>query len=382
MRALAPLALLLLTPTLLSAADPLTAARAEAAAAAREQARLEALVRQTEGEAGRLHAEQAAAGQAIVAAEAAVAEADVRASELQRRLDDQRQQLTREQRPAALLLAGLAQMGRRPPLLDLADARSVEDLVHVRALFEATLPVVMARTAGLRADLRRREALANAASSARSAAAATRSQLAERQRQFTALEARSNRRLAELGSEALGAGDVVLARQSDAERAQTQAGERRAAAHNASQLALLGPAPARPMSGAGETASPPLAWQLPVRGPVITGLAEISASGVRSRGLTIATRTGAFVSMPAAGQVAFAGPYRNHPFVIILDHGHGWMTLLTGVRTALATGSSLGRGEPLGQTLGATVTVELSRDGRPQPAALIAGSSALPSNGG
>lgn len=380
MRAIAPLALLLLAPALLSAADPLTAARAEAAAAAREQARLEALVRQAEGAAGRLRAEQAAAAQAIVAAEAAVAEADVRAAELQRRLDDQRRRLASEQRPSALLLAGLAQIARRPPLLQLADANSVEDIVHLRAVFEATLPVVMARTAGLRAELRRGEALASAAAEARSAAAASRSLLSERQRRFAALEAQSNRRLVELGTEALGAGDVVLARQSEAERAEGLAGERRAAARMAAQLSALAPAPPRPGAGAGEAAEPPLAWQMPLSGPVVTGLAEISPSGVRSRGLTIAGRAGAPVVMPAAGRIAFAAPFRSHRSVIILDHGRGWMTLLTGVRTDLAVGSELARGQPLGQALG-NVTVELSREGRPQPAALIAGSSALLSNG-
>jgi len=377
MRPIAPLALLLLAPGLLSAADPLTAARAEAAAAAREQARLERLVEAAQGEAGRLRAEQAAAAQAIVAAEAGLAEAEVRALELQRRRDVQRQRLDRQQRPAALLLAGLTQMARRPPLLGVADARSVEDAVHVRALFEATLPVVSARTAALRAELRQSEALASAAADARSAAAAARSQLGERQRRFAELEARANRRLTDLGSQALGAGDLVLARESEAERTQSLADERRLALRSAAHLARLEPAPARPGGSATEAEAAPLAWQLPLRGPVVTGLAEISRSGVRSRGLTVASRVGTPVTMPAAGRIAFAGPFRSRPFVIVLDHGHGWMTLLTGVRTDFAVGSSLGRGEPLGRALGSTVTVELSRDGRPQPAALIAGSSAL-----
>ena len=381
MRGFSPLAVLLLAPGLLSATDPLTAARAEAVAAAREQVRLEALVQKAAGEAGQLRAEQAAAAQAIVAAEAAIAEAEVRRSELQHRLDVQRRRLQTQQRPVAMLLASLAQIGRRPPLLGLADARSVEDIVHLRVLFDATLPAVMARSAALRADLRQDETLALAAAAAGSAAAAHRSELAERQRRFAELEARTNRRLVELGSEALGAGDVALARQSEAERALSLAGERRLAARTAAQLAWLEPAPARPGRPVGEAEEPPVAWQLPLRGPVVTGLAEISASGVRSRGLTIRSRAGTPVTMPAAGRIAFAGPFRTHPFVIILDHGHGWMTLLAGVRTSLAPQTSLGRGEPLGRVLGSAVTVELSRDGRPQPAALIAGSSALLSNG-
>ena len=85
--------------------------------------------------------------------------------------------------------------------------------------------------------------------------------------------------------------------------------------------------------------------------------------------------------MPAAGTVAYAGPFRRHLAVIVLDHGDGWMTLLTEVRTTLPRGTRLAAGDPLGRALG-PVTVELSKDGRPQPAALIAGSSPLLSKGG
>ena len=129
-----------------------------------------------------------------------------------------------------------------------------------------------------------------------------------------------------------------------------------------------------PLAGVDEAGRGPLA------GPVVTGLAEVSPSGVRSRGLTVAARPWTPLVMPADGRIAFSGPFRARRWVIVLDHGGGWMTLLTGARSRLAVGARLRRGEPLGEALG-PVTVELSREGRPQPAALIAGSSALLSNG-
>jgi hypothetical protein len=53
---------------------------------------------------------------------------------------------------------------------------------------------------------------------------------------------------------------------------------------------------------------------------------------------------------------------------------------MTEVRTRLPVGTRVGRGEPVGRALGAP-TVELSLHGKPQDAALIAGSSAALSNG-
>ena len=83
--------------------------------------------------------------------------------------------------------------------------------------------------------------------------------------------------------------------------------------------------------------------------------------------------------MPADGTIAFAGPFRRHDGVVIIDHGRGWMSLLTGVRAERRKGERVRAGEPLGRALG-PVSVELSTNGRPVSAALIAGSSQLLSN--
>ena len=85
------------------------------------------------------------------------------------------------------------------------------------------------------------------------------------------------------------------------------------------------------------------------------------------------------VRIPADGTISFAGPFRRHDGVVIIDHGHGWLTLLTGVRTDLRKGDSVRRGDLLGRALG-PVGVELSTNGTPVSAALIAGSSQMVSN--
>lgn len=376
MRFLRVMTLLLATPAVLSAADPLTAARADAAAATREQQRLEALIKAAGGTQARLQAEQAAAAQGIIAAEAQLAVARYQAAAAKQRLEATRARLYAEQRPAALLLAGLAQYSRRPPLLSLASGNSVADIVHLRALIDTTLPVVQARTAGLRTELDASRSQAARADGARLAAERQQQELAARQQRFAALESRLNHRLAELGGAMLGAGDVALARDAAADTAAERAAVQQQARRTAAELARFDSAPSRPSPSAGGTPASSFAWQLPLTGPIVGGMGEVSASGVRARGLTIATPAGAPVVMPAAGTVVYAGPFRRHLSVLVLDHGGGWMTLLTEVRTTVPRGTRLSAGDPLGRSLG-NVTVELSRNGQPQPAALIAGSSPL-----
>jgi septal ring factor EnvC (AmiA/AmiB activator) len=107
---------------------------------------------------------------------------------------------------------------------------------------------------------------------------------------------------------------------------------------------------------------------------VIEGLDSVNASGVRSRGLTLATVRGALVSAPAAGVVRFAGPYGDYDGVLIIDHGGGWMSLLVNVSSELKTGERVALGQAVGRALG-PLQVELSQYGRRFSPALIAGSS-------
>ena len=121
-------------------------ALAEQAAAQAETEKLEKVASQARNEADRLHAEQAAAAQAIEAAEARISAADVRLQLTSAYVAAHRQRLAAEQQPVASLLTGLATMARRPPLLVLADRGSTDELVEVRLLLDATLPVIRGRT--------------------------------------------------------------------------------------------------------------------------------------------------------------------------------------------------------------------------------------------
>jgi septal ring factor EnvC (AmiA/AmiB activator) len=377
---------LLLLPLALSASAPaqvsgepldaeLARARAEQAAADRESARLDRLAQFARNDADRIHAEELAAAQAIEAAEARIT-----ASDAQLRLADayvagHRERLAREQQPASALLAGLAVMASRPPLLALADRGSADDLVAVRILLASTLPAIRARTGKLSTELAEGERLHQSALKARAELTASRQALLGKRQRFAQLELQAQRQALATTGQALSAGDASLAAGEDVERLRGAEANGQAIRGIARQLAAAGPAPARPAPGEGSDQSLPFAYALPASAAVTEGLGAVSASGVRARGLSLATGRGVEVIAPANGVVRFAGPFRGYDGVLIIDHGGGWMTLLVNLSTTLKTGDRVALGDPVGRALG-PIEVELSHNGQHLSPALIAGSSA------
>ena len=349
--------------------------RSEARAADLQVGRLEEVAGRARGEAARLRAQQMAAAEAITAAEARIGAHDAERRLIAARLAVRRQRLQERQRPIASLLAGLAMMARRPPLLALASDSSMEDFVRVRLLLDTTLPVIARRTQALTAELAEGQKLERAALAARAALARSRDELAGKRRAFALLESRALQSAASTGGAALGAGDLALAMGEDIERLSGEAASRRSAAQIAAELASLGPAPLRPAPAEGRPPLLPLDYRLPASARLLVGLGEVNASGVRSRGLTFATARGSVVIVPASGIVRFAGPFRDYDGIAIIDHGGGWMSLIVNVSAPLTPGTRVKAGDRLGRALG-DLGVELSHNGRHHSPALIAGSSA------
>jgi len=382
---------LLLAPALLAAASTpvsleaepldlaLRRARAEASTADAEARKYQEAAKAARDEAGRLRARQSAAAQQIAAAEARISAAEAEARIAGARLAAKRAELAAKQAPAASLLAGLAMMAERPPLLAIADSGSVEELVHVRLLLDSTLPAIRRRTAALSAELESGQQLRRQALAARDRLRASRDELARRKTEFAALEANVLELAGKSGSAALSSGDVALARSEQVEQLERQAGNRQGIARMANEVASLGLPPPRPFAPASRHQPPPLAYRLPANAAVTEGLGSVDASGVRSRGIQLATRRGATVLTPASGTIRFAGPFRQHDGIVIIDHGDGWMTLLLNVASSRPRGSKVEIGSVLGRALG-PIAVELSHGGQPQSPALIAGSSAALSN--
>ncbi|MGB3845596.1 MAG: peptidoglycan DD-metalloendopeptidase family protein, partial [Sphingopyxis sp.] len=91
---------------------------------------------------------------------------------------------------------------------------------------------------------------------------------------------------------------------------------------------------------------------------------------------TIAARPGGQVVAPAPGRVSFAGDYRGYGKIVIIDHGGGWTSLLTGmIGLSASVGDSVEAGAPIGRAGSddAHITVELRRAGRPVDIASMLG---------
>jgi septal ring factor EnvC (AmiA/AmiB activator) len=365
------------TPVTL-AADPLDAAlaqaRSEAANAEAEAKRLAAVAARQQDEAARLGAEQRAAAEAIAAAEAQISAADLNARRLAVQLEMQRAALRQQQAPASALLGGLAMMAQRPPLLAIADSGGTEEFVRVRLLLGATMPVIRQRTAALRGALDRGRRLEAAAAEARQAMAARRDDLAKRQAEFAMLEQKALRSAGQTGLAALGAGDEALTSGEETERLNGERARGKSAARLAAEIAALGEPPSRPFAAEGSREQARLPYQLPAEAAVTNGLGSVSDSGIRSRGIMLATGRGATLTVPADGTILFAGPYRGQDGIVIIDHGGGWKTLILNAATDLQRGAQVRAGQRLGQALG-PISVELSRNGQHFSPALIAGSS-------
>jgi septal ring factor EnvC (AmiA/AmiB activator) len=352
----------------------LKAALAEQASAEAQTQKLERTAAQAKNAADRLHAQQAAAAQAIDAAEARISAANARLQLASAYVAAHRQQLAAEQQPVTSLLAGLATMARRPPLLVLASRGGTDELVKVRLLLDSTLPAIRSRTSALSAQLAQGQRLQQAALAARSELAHSRDNLLAKRREFAALEQKAMQQALAAGGQALSSGDVAMAASEDVERLQGEQASTQSIRAVAGKLAGDDPAPASPFAPEGTVPRPPFAYRLPAAAPVSEGLSAVSSSGVRSRGLTLATSRGTPVTAPADGVVKFAGPFRDYDGVLIIDHGGGWLSLIVNVGSTLHAGDRIRLGQDTGRALG-PLQVELSQNGRRMSPALIAGSS-------
>lgn len=355
----------------------LAEAQAAGLAAERRAARYEAAARDADAAADATIRQAAALAARIQQAEAGIAASEARASLIERERAALRDRLAEQQQPLIRLTAALQQMSRRPTALALLKPGSLHEAVYLRATLDALLPEIARRTASLRADLRRSEALQEQASANAAALRATQRQLAERRQALAVVESRQRLLAREAGSLAARESDKVLALAEQARDLSGLVGELDAAARRRTALAALpGPVLRPPQPGAvtiapspGEAVPSPTrlsGFTLPLAGSVVAGFGVERPGQPRSRGLTIAARAGAQVVAPAAGRVAFAGNYRGYGEIVIIEHGGGWTSLITGLaRLDVSLGQRLVAGSPLGATGSGQprIMLELRKDG-------------------
>ncbi|WP_184081269.1 murein hydrolase activator EnvC family protein [Sphingobium subterraneum] len=340
--------------------------------------RLDAQAKRATAQADRARAQAAALAARIQESEAAIRAGQARIFIINRLTAQQAARLATQQGPIVRLTAALQSLARRPPVLALLQPGSMSDAVHMRSVLAVTLPEIERRTAGLRAELARSRQLRAMAVQANDALGASQRALASQQQQLRRIE--TERRLAARGlssNATLETERAIALGEKARDIAELMDTLEDAGAVRDDLISLPGPElrPDRP----GSTATPSgevrvtnnraPAYRLPLVGALVTGMGEMSDSGIRARGLTIAAQPGAQVVAPAGGHVAFAGFYRGFGQIVIIDHGQGWTSLVTNLgRLSVAAGQGVAQGDPIGTATTAvapSVTVELRRQGRP-----------------
>ncbi|GAA4046978.1 murein hydrolase activator EnvC family protein [Parerythrobacter jejuensis] len=359
-------------------------AQAQAAEAASRGAELEQAARLATQEAEKTAQEAAALAARIQESEAKIGAAEARIG----LIESQRQQLVRRlaerREPLVRLTGALQKFARRPLGLSILRPGSLRETVYLRAMLETTIPQVRARTAALRAEIDRGRALEGEARQAVAALNDQQEELGQRRQRLAAVETRQRIESRQRSGDAARETERALALAEEARDLGGLIDRLGEAGSLRDELAALPgpilrpnvPAQARvaavapttsetPTSGAGLA---PVGLQLPVTGQTLLGFGSISDGGVRNEGVTLSPRAGAQVIAPAAGRVAFAGPYRGFGRIVIIEHGAGWTSLITGLaRTDVDVGEELVGGGPLG-VAGVDqpeVTLELRRAGEP-----------------
>ncbi|WP_294189930.1 peptidoglycan DD-metalloendopeptidase family protein [uncultured Sphingomonas sp.] len=350
----------------LTTSAALRTARANRTAAQARAAQADRAAAATGNPTRRARFSEAALEARVEVAEAEIAIAELRAAATDKALAEQREQLAAQQRPIARLLSGLTALARRPAAIAIVQPGSLDDLVHVRAVLDAALPVVRRRTAAIRSELAQTRALHASAAATQAELGAGRAQLLGAQRALAALR-----------NEPLDAGTASDRALALGERARDAIDRLRGAGDAQATLASLVSLPGPPIPAvSAEMAAP---YRLPMKGRLVTGFGELSDNGVRARGLSFAVAPAARVVAPAAGRIVFAQPFRGFGTIVIIDHGQGWVTLLTGLaqlsvtrEQQVAAGALIGvAGSPKAGDEAPQVTVELRRRGRPVDLTLL-----------
>ncbi len=362
------------------------------------EARQALIEAQREGQVARIRAEQlertaAEAGAAAnrTAQEAAAAAARIQEAQAQigarqadmRIIDQQREALratlAQRQQPVVRLTAALQRLSRRPLLLTLLRPGSLQDTMHMRAMLDTMLPQVQRRTSALRGEIDRSKALRDKAQAAVALLSTEQKELNRRRDVLTALETRQRLALRSASGSADREAERALALAEQARDLDSLTDDLGRAGALRDQLAQLpGPVmrPANPqlsqVSSVTQPSPPPAqkpapAFLMPVQGKLVAGFGAVNAGGPVSRGIALSARGGAQAVAPAPGRVAFAGPYRGYGAIVIIDHGNGWTSLVTGLaQIDVRVGEQLVAGSPLGLAGPGrpVVNLELRRDGQ------------------
>jgi septal ring factor EnvC (AmiA/AmiB activator) len=312
----------------------------------------------------------------IQAREALITESETKISELSQQYATTRLSLSQKNDWLAEVLAGLVQLEQNPPPALLASPRDALKAVRAAMLFGVAVPALRSETTALSRDLASLSNLRSELIRAKADLSANVKKLQVARLHLEGLYARKDV-LLKANGDSLRQERLRAAKLADKAKTLKQLIEALAEETRRRQLteqrALLEASLASP--GIPPKPSPDFTASLgrlnhPVQGQLIRRFGDTDRFGTESKGIFIATSTGAHVISPASGRIAFAGNFRSYGQLLILDVGEGYHVLLAGLaRIRVETGQSVEAGEPVGE-MGeapalATMIDSQSKDRRP-----------------
>ncbi len=348
----------------------------------------------------RLRAELSAAAAAAQAYEAAISLLETDLMELAGENKTKIKALTKRKGQLGDTLAALQRLSLRPTAALIVSPGDANDVIRSGLLMRTVVPQIEAQTKALRLQLAEIASLRSEMATKRGELQAASIALSHEQDRLADLAAEKKKafqqtegvrklaakRIAKLTAEAKSLEELL-------ERLNRGA---KAAPRSKPQT---GAAPERPEDKLASTPRlPPISaaqgqMTLPVQGVITRGFGDRTTTGSKTRGVTWQTRQAAVVVAPWEGRVVFAGQFRSFGRILIIDHGEGYHSLIAGLERLDAEISQwVLAGEPIGvaggetannslkewgrtgvgqadgstkPTVGASLYVELRRDGQP-----------------
>ena len=308
-------------------------------------------------------------GQRVQALEAAIDDTEGRIRALAANEAALHDSLVRRRDVLAEVLAALQRMGHRPPPAILVRPEDALASVRSAILLGAVVPDLRAAADKLALDLKTMVSLKNEMAMERDRMRRDAVALAEERTRVELLlaELREQRvasasaladeekRAAALAAQATNLKDLIARMENEiAAAARAKASAEKAAADN--RKASEDGSRAKPTSlGSADRLAPAVSFvdargllPLPVNGKRIRGYGDQDGLGVKTEGISIATRPGAQVNAPSDGWVVYAGPFRSYGQLLIINAGDGYHVLLAGMeRIDVQLGQFVLAGEPV-----------------------------------
>lgn len=352
-------------PSLDAQQQALQDAKAKATKAERRSEFLRQEASNAANAADRLVAQRAVLSAEMDAAAAQIEAANARIAIISRRQRAQRAQLGQESEPMLRLNAALQQMTGRPTALMIMQPGQRADYIHLRAVMATVQPEIVRRTGALRQQIAVQNELRSQELVALKSLNDARSRLQSRRVSLARLEGDARGKAGDFSADAAAEFEQAIAQGERARDLVADIDTQRLSGEKAAALAALD----GPMLRGGAANSRPngSAYKIPENGNLVFGFNELNPTGYRERGLRLALPPSSSVTAPAAGRISYAGNYRSFGQIVIIEHGGGWTSLVTGLASLNVTkGQPVTQGATLGQTRAdrPEITLELRRNGR------------------